>query len=444
MHNYQNRNVELMKEHESYGLWIAMGTGKTITTATALRDMMDDFTIGRALIVAPKRVALTTWPLEFRKWSHLQGIRTEVINGNKKERIQSVLKRSDIHIVSRDNIAWLWETCGKKWPWDTVVIDESSSFKAQSSRRWKAMRQARRYVKRLYELTATPSPNGLHDLWAQIYLMDKGARLGATEKDFHQRWFNYVQNGPSRILTPKDHAEAEIHQILSDIVSSMKAEDYLDMPDLILNRVECDLDHSTMQKYKRFEKEMIIQLESLTEIEVDSAGALCGKLLQFANGALYTDSLKNWELVHDEKIEALKEIIEAHEGYPVMVAYNFKSDLQRIKRALPHAVVMDDNIETQERWNAGKIPILLTHPASSGHGLNLQGGSHIIVWFGLTWSLELYQQLNGRLYRQGQKSETVIIHHILSRGTVDERVMRVLATKDATQKALLDAVKLKF
>lgn len=442
MHGYQNRDVDILKDNPAHGLWRQMGLGKTITTATALRDMMNDFTIGRTLIVAPKRVALTTWPMEFRKWDHLQGMRTEVITGNTKERTRALLKRSDIHIISRDNVGWLWETCGKKWPWDTVVLDESSSFKSQSSRRWKAMRQAGRYIKRMYQLTATPSPNGLHDLWAQIYLMDKGARLGVTEKDFHQRWFYYQKE--SRTLIAKDHAEAEIHEILGDLVTSMKAEDYLDMPELILNTVECDLDPAVMKQYKQFERDMVIQLSSLTEVEVDSAAALCGKLLQFANGALYTDALRNWELVHDEKIEALKEIIEAHEGYPIMVAYNFKSDLQRIKRAFPHAVVMDDNIETQERWNAGKIPILLTHPASSGHGLNLQGGSHIIVWFGLTWSLELYQQLCGRLYRQGQKSETVIIHHILSRGTVDERVMRVLATKDATQKALLDAVKLKY
>lgn len=443
MHGYQNRDVDILKENPYHGLWRQMGLGKTITTATALRDMMDDFTIGRTLIVAPKRVALTTWPMEFRKWDHLQGIRTEVITGNTKERTRALLKRSDIHIISRDNLWWLWETCGKKWPWDTVVLDESSSFKSQSSRRWKAMRQANRYVKRLYELTATPSPNGLHDLWAQIYLMDKGHRLGATEKAFHDRWFYYDRSGNGRTLIPKDGAEDQIHEILGDLVTSVNAEDYLDMPDLIINKVECDLDPVVMAKYKKFEREMVMQLESLTEIEVDSAGVLCGKLLQFANGAMYTDELRNWELIHDEKIEALKEIVETHEGYPIMVAYNFKSDLQRIKRAFPHATVMDDNIETQERWNDGKIPMLLTHPASSGHGLNLQGGSHIIVWFGLTWSLELYLQLIGRLYRQGQKSETVIIHHILSRGTVDERVMRVLASKDATQKSLLEAVKLK-
>jgi SNF2 family DNA or RNA helicase len=258
MHDRQENDVEILKENSAYGLWRQMGLGKTITTATALRDMMDDFTIGRALIVAPKRVALTTWPLEFRKWEHLQGIRTEVITGNKKERIQGLLKRSDIHIISRDNLGWLWETCGKKWPWDTVVIDESSSFKSQSSNRWKAMRQARRRIKRIFELTATPSPNGLQDLWAQIYLMDFGQRLGATEKDFHQRWFNYDKSGYG--LIPKDHAEAEIHEILSDIVSSMKAEDYLDMPDLIMNSVECDLEPAVMKQYKKFERDMIIQL----------------------------------------------------------------------------------------------------------------------------------------------------------------------------------------
>lgn len=439
LHEYQHRGVDFIKDHKHCALWLDMGLGKTTTTATALHDLMGDLSVGRTLIVAPKRVALTTWPMEFKKWSHLRDIRFEVVAGNAKERTRAVLKKADVHIVSRDNLYSLQQLVGKKWPWDMVVLDESSSFKSQSSNRWKAMRHVRRHISRLVQLSATPAPNGLQDLWSQIYLLDVGERLGATEKAYHQRWFMPNPNGYG--VVPRDHAEAEIHEKVADIVMSMRAEDYLDMPELIMNRVEVDLAPNVLKQYKRFEKDMLIELQSVPLVEVDSAGALVGKLLQCANGAIYIDQAKNWELLHDEKIEALKEIVEIHDGYPLLVAYNFKSDLQRLRKAFPQAVVMDDSIETQERWNAGKIPMLLTHPASSGHGLNLQAGSHIIVWFGLNWSLELYKQLLGRLYRQGQKSQTVVVHHIVARGTVDERVLRVIEQKDLTQAALLDAVK---
>lgn len=442
MHSYQDRCVEFTREHKYCAMWLDMGLGKSVSTATAIHDMMWDMDIGRTLIVAPKRVALTTWPMEFKKWDHLRDIRFNVIGGDKKERIQSILKKSDVHIVSRDNLPWLRMTVGKRWPWDTVVIDESSSFKNQSSNRWKEMRVARRHIQRMIQLSATPAPNGLQDLWSQMFLLDLGKRLGDTELAYKQRWFQANKNGYGVI--PKETAEDDIHAAVADLVISMSAEDYLDMPELIMNRVEVELSKDVMRRYKYFEKEMIMEMEGLSDIEVNSAGALVGKLLQCANGAMYTDELKNWELIHDEKIEALHEIVDTHAGYPIMVAYNFKSDLERLRRAFPHAVVMDDDIETQERWNDGKIQMLLTHPASSGHGLNLQGGSHIIVWFGLNWSLELYKQLLGRLYRQGQKSRTVVVHHIVARGTVDERVLQVIESKDATQTALLEAVKIDY
>lgn len=439
MHKYQLRGAGFIRENPFCALWKDMGLGKTITVATAIRDLMWEFEVCRTLIIAPKRVALTTWPLEFKKWSHLRDLRYEVIAGNKNERVRAILRKADVHIVSRDNVDWLVKTLGDRWPWDMVIVDESSSFKSQSSNRWKALRKARRYIKRMVQLSATPAPNGLHDLWPQFYLLDLGARLGNTEDAFKQRWFRANPNGYG--IQPLPGAEEHIHERVADIVLSMRAEDYLDMPELVLNRVEVDLPDEAMKRYKKFERDMILELKGVPEIEVDSAGALVGKLLQCANGAVYTDELKNWELFHDEKIEALKEVVEAHAGYPIMVAYNFKSDLARIKKAFPKAVVIDDNPETQERWNAGKIPMLLTHPASSGHGLNLQGGSHLMVWFGLNWSLELYKQLLGRLYRQGQKSKTVIVHHIIARGTVDERVMRVIESKEATQSRLLEAVK---
>ncbi len=438
MHGYQNRSVAFGKAHPFCALWLSMGMGKTISTATLMHDLMWDFEVGRTLIIAPKRVAVTTWPMEFRKWDHLKDIRCSVIAGNKEERMRALMKKADVHVISRDNVDWLWRTVKNQWPWDMVVVDESSSFKAQSSNRWKALNQARRFIKRMVQLSATPAPNGLRDLWSQMYLLDRGERLGASEKAFLERWFTTDRSGYGVI--PKDHAEAEIHKLVSDIVMHLSAEDYLDMPDLIMNRVEVELEPAVMKKYKAFEKDMMLELRNVT-VEANNAASLVGKLLQCANGAIYTDELKNWDLLHDEKIEALKEIVESHAGYPIMVAYNFKSDLQRLKKAFPKAVMMDDKIETQDRWNRGEIPMLLTHPASSGHGLNLQGGSHIIVWFGLNWSLELYKQLLGRLYRQGQKSKTVVVHHIVAKGTVDERVLRVIEGKDATQSALLEAVK---
>lgn len=445
MHVYQNRSVDFIcntagNTASGCALWLDMGLGKTVSTATAASDMLSCLEVGRVLVIAPKRVALTTWPLELRNWDHLMHLRFSVISGNAKQRVAAILQRADIHIVSRDNVAWLVRMLGKQWPWDMVVIDESSSFKSQSSNRWKALKAVLRMITRVVELSATPAPQGLIDLWAQFYLMDKGERLGATEKAYKKRWFH--EDRDKRIIVPRSFAEEEIHSLVSDITIHMNADDYLDMPELIHNRIEVDMPREAMIQYQRFEREMVLELEHLDlEVEAENAATLTGKLLQFANGAIYTSEARDWEVLHDEKIEALKEVIEAHHGYPALVAYNFKSDLARIKAAIPDAVVMDDDPETQVKWNDGEIPVLLTHPASSGHGLNLQRGSNIIIWFGLNWSLELYLQLIGRLYRQGQLQKTVIVHHIVSRHTVDERVLRVIGQKDATQRELLEAVR---
>lgn len=459
MHDYQNRSVGVIKDKKYCALWLDMGLGKTVSTATAFTDLMNDFSVGRVLIIAPKRVAVTTWPLELRNWEHLLGLSFSVINGTAKERTAAILKRADVHIISRDNIRWLVSMVGDQWPWDMVVVDESSSFKSQSSNRWKALKSVRKYIRRMVQLSATPSPQGLHDLWAQFYLLDRGKRLGATEKSFLSRWFNV--NREHHSIEPKKHTKEEIYDIISDITIHMSAEDYLDMPELIINRVEIDLPKKVREDYKRFERESLIQLKEYeetfnynqtetelvetfkqdVEIIAENAATLTGKLLQFANGAVYTDDIGSYKVVHDEKIEALKEIIETHSGTPILVAYNFKSDLDRIRKAFPQAVMMDDDPQTQVDWNDGKIPILLTHPASSGHGLNLQRGSNIIVWFGLNWSLELYMQLRGRLYRQGQTQKSVIVHHIVARDTVDDRVMKILEKKETTQSELLSAVK---
>lgn len=456
MHKYQNKTVDYILDNRYCALWQDMGLGKTVSSATAFLQLLNSFEVGRVLVVAPKRVALTTWPLELRAWDHLLGLRFEVIAGNAKQRTSAILRRADVHIISRDNMQWLVRMVGVQWPWDMVILDESSSFKSQTSNRWKAMKSVRRHINRIVQLSATPAPQGLQDLWSQFYLLDRGERLGGSESAFKKRWFTVDRE--KYLIVPKAHAEQEIHHQVSDITIHMRAEDYLDMPDLIYNRVEVDMPPSVMKKYKAFERESVIQMEyegvfTLEEDELDTlfnadielqaenAATLTGKLLQFANGAVYIDEARNFKVVHDEKVEALKEIVESHSGYPILVAYNFRSDLIRIKKAFPDAVVMDDDPNTQIRWNDGKIQMLLTHPASSGHGLNLQKGSNILVWFGLNWSLELYLQLNGRLYRQGQTQKTVVLHHIICRDTVDERLIQVLAKKKATQQELLNAVR---
>lgn len=446
MHPYQNRAVDFITDvagntANGCALWLDMGLGKTVSTATAANDLLMGLEVGRVLIIAPKRVALTTWPLELRNWDHLMHLNFSVISGSAKQRTQAILQRAEIHIISRDNVQWLVRMVGKQWPWDMVIIDESSSFKSQSSNRWKALKAVLRNITRVVELSATPAPQGLIDLWAQFYLLDKGERLGGTEKAFKKRWF--TEDREKHLIVPRPHADDEIHSLVSDITMHMSAEDYLDMPEKIINKVEVDLPRDKLIQYQNFERDMILEMEELDlEVEAENAATLTGKLLQFANGAIYKDEARNWELLHDEKIEALKEIVESHAGYPILVAYNFKSDLARLQKAFPQAVVMDDDPDTQLRWNDGEIPILLTHPASSGHGLNLQKGSNVIVWFGLNWSLELYLQLIGRLYRQGQTQKSVVIHHIVARHTVDERVLRVVNKKEATQKELLEAVKM--
>lgn len=444
-HGYQNRTVDFICNTTGNialgaATWLDMGLGKTVSAATAASDMMADFSVGRVLIIAPKRVALTTWPMELRNWDHLMHLRFSVISGDARQRTQALLQRADIHIISRDNVQWLVRMVGKQWPWDMVIIDESSSFKSQSSNRWKALKHVLKKIVRVVELSATPAPQGLIDLWAQFYLLDKGERLGASEAAFKKRWFHVDK--ASYLVVPRAHADEEIHDLVSDITIHMNASDYLDMPELIHNKIEVTIPDAAMRKYLSFERDMLLEMAELDlEIEASNAATLTGKLLQFANGAVYTDAVRTWQMLHDEKIEALKEIIESHNGYPILVAYNFQSDLERIKKAIPHAVVMDDDPETQNRWNRGEIQVLLTHPASSGHGLNLQKGSNVLVWFGLNWSLELYLQLLGRLYRQGQTQKSVVVHHIVARNTVDERVLAVIKRKDATQKSLLEAVK---
>lgn len=439
MHDYQVDMKNFSIDKPFCLLLMEMGLGKTVTSASSMAELMDCLVVGRCLIVAPKLVAEITWPEEFQNWEHLKKYKVVKIEGDKKERIAAILRPGDFHIISQDNLWWLVKTIGvRKWPWDAIIYDEYSGVRSQSGNRFKAIRAVRRKIKRLIGLSATPTPNGLHELWAPVFLLDLGERLGDTESAFTRRYF--VRNDNGFGVTPRKSAEKNIYKRIKDIARYLKAEDYIKMPGLVINPVWVDLSTADLKRYRKFEKEMIIQLSNTT-VDAANAGVLTGKLLQYSNGAMYTDEFKNYEIIHDKKIEMLKEIVESHRGNNVLIAYHFKSDLERIKKAFPKAKLLKKDPTVKDDWNKGKVKIMIAHPRSAGHGLNLQHGGSIIIWFGPSWSLELFKQLIGRLHRQGQKAATVLVHIICSRGTVDERVVRVYKKKDATQQDLLDAVK---
>lgn len=435
LHHYQERMVDWIVERPYCALYAEMGLGKTAATLTAIRDLLNTCEISRVLVVAPLRVALNTWPAEIAKWAHTADLTYTILHG--PSRLTRLNEDTDIHIVNRENVVWLWEHWGKDWPYDLVVIDEASSFKSYSAKRFKAMMKARKHVDRLVELTGTPASNGLLDLWPQIALLDRGERLGRNITAYRRRWFDSDYMGYT--WSPRENAEAEIHARLADICLTMRAEDYLDVPPVIHNDIAVTLPVKAARQYAELEKEFLIEIEDET-VTAATAAVLSNKLLQMANGALYTDEYGSFEEVHDAKIEALREIVEANPGEPILVATNFVSDRVRIRKAFPDAEMLDNDYAAIMRWNAGKTPMLLAHPASAGHGLNLQDGGHILVWFGLNWSLELYDQMNARLHRQGQSRPT-IIHRIVAGDTVDETVIRALAGKAITQNALLDALR---
>jgi SNF2 family DNA or RNA helicase len=404
--------------------------------------MYDYYELSKVLVIAPLRVAKLTWSSEIEKWDHLQGLTVSKILGTKNERLAALEKKADIYIINRENTVWLVNHYGKTWPFDMVVIDELSSFKSNTSKRFKALRKVRPLIKRIVGLTGTPAPNGLIDLWPQLYLLDRGERLGKTVTGYREKYFTPAKkNWQTGIVFEwglRDGAENEIYEKISDICVSMKAEDYLEVPELIEIPVDVELSPNDMKKYNKFEKDLLLQLQDDTEIEALSAAALSNKLLQMANGAIY-DEQKNYHVVHDEKIKALEEIIESANGKPVIVFYNYRHDLIRIQEHFKDVRTLDNETDIND-WNSGKIPILLLHPASAGHGLNLQEGGNTIVWFGLTWDLELYQQANARLHRQGQTSK-VTSYILKTKGTLDHDVMEALQRKAKGQDALLDAVK---
>ena len=448
-HDYQAYCIKYIKTHPVSALLLSMGLGKTIITLTAIRDLIfDDLVVSRVLVIAPLRVARDTWPAEVEKWDHLKDLDVSVIVGTQKERVAAINRDAMVYIVNRENVKYLveyYEHNGLRWPFDMIVIDELSSFKNYQSQRFKYLRKVRPYVRRWVGLTGTPTSNGLMDLWAEIGILDGGERLGRFIGRFRDSYFKPSSMNPGTGVvfsyTPRPGAEEQIYEKISDMTISMKAIDYLSMPDCIYVDHPVMLSTAERKLYDQLKTDLIIPLED-GDIDAANAASLSNKLMQMANGAVY-DENKETRIVHQRKLEMLEDLVEAANGQSVLIAYWFKHDRQRIMEHLTSLGYHPRDIRESEDirdWNEGKIPVALIHPASAGHGLNIQTGGHILIWFGLTWSLELYQQTNARLWRQGQ-SEVVTIHHIVCKDTVDEDVLAALASKDVTQEKLIAAVK---
>lgn len=437
-HPYQEKAIRYILDHPFCGLFLDMGLGKTVSTLTALQIIKDDYLdLNRVLIIAPKRVALDTWPQEIAKWDHIDLTYT-MLTGSRREREEGLHKKTDLYITTRDLVTWLEEETRGCWPFDTVVIDELSSFKSSSAKRFKALRRVRPRMKRVIGLTGTPKPNSFLDLWPEIFLLDQGERLEKTVTKYRQKYFTMQTWGGFPKYDLIKGKDKEIGKKIKDICISMKAKDYLNLKEPMVIDQMVRLSEREEKLYRKMEKQYVLELED-KEITAVNGAALSGKLLQLANGAIY-DENKKATVIHDAKIEALKEKME--EGENLLVFYEFQSDKDRILKAIPEAVALDGS-DTIRDWNAGKIKMLVAHPASAGHGLNLQQGGHVIVWFGLNWSLELYEQANARLHRQGQK-DPVIIYRLLTQGTLDESVVSALSKKSKSQEALLKALKAKI
>lgn len=437
LHEYQKYGVDFIINKPISALMLECGLGKTITTLTAVSDLMYDyFEISKALIIAPLRVALTVWKQECDKWEQLKYLRCSIAVGSVSERQKAMQSDADVYIINRENVEWLV----KNYPFDfdMVVIDELSSFKSHQSKRFRALRKVRPKVGRIVGLTGTPVPNGLMDLWAEINLLDMGERLGRYITRYRDEYFKPDKRNGAIVYSykPLPDAEERIYEKISDICVSMKATDYLEMPERVDNIVEVGMNDKETAMYKRLEKEMLLPFAD-GDIDAVNAASLSNKLLQLANGAVYDENGKVRK-IHSRKLDELEDLIEAANGKPVLVYYSYKHDRDRISERFNAREIKDDKDISE--WNAGKIQLAIAHPASCGHGLNLQSGGSTIVWFGLTWSLELYQQANARLYRQGQKN-TVVIHHIITKGTVDEKVMTALKNKDIGQASLMEAIK---
>ena len=437
---YQKKAIDFIMEHKRCGLFLDMGLGKTISTLMAIQELMFDcFEINKVLVIAPIRVARSTWPDEIEKWDETSNLRVSVAVGTPKKRLHAFEEEADIYVINRENVVWMVENI--KFDFDMVVIDELSSFKNNQAKRFKALRKVISRCDRVVGLTGTPAPNGLMDLWPQIYLLDQGRRLGKTITSYRRKYFRPGRSNGYVVYdyVPLPDAEKEIYEKIGDICISMSKEDYLNMPDRIYQMIVVELDKKAFGYYKRLEKEAIIELSDNDVILANSAASASNKLQQIADGAVYTEK-KDYVEIHDSKLDALEDLIEAANGQPVMVFYQFKHDKERIENRFETRSI--ENEKDVKDWNEGKIPILLAHPASIGHGLNLQHGGHIIIWFGLTWSLELYQQANDRLYRQGQ-AKTVMVYHIVAKGTIDTGMIKALNSKKRGQDGLMDYVKAK-
>lgn len=442
-HKYQSYATDFIVNNPIAAVFLEMGLGKSVITLTAMKMLFESETICKVLVIAPLRVARDTWPQEIKKWDHLKGMKYAVAVGTEAERKAAVLRNEPVTIINRENVDWLINKSGLPFDFDMVVIDELSSFKSYGAKRFKALLKVRPFIKRIVGLTGTPSSNGLMDLWAEFRILDFGKRLGRYITRYRLSYFEPDKRNAQMVFSykPLPGAEDAIYEKISDITISMKSVDYLDMPECIINEVPVYMSPSEQSVYDDFREDMVIKLKN-EEIDAANAAVLSGKLLQMANGAVY-DEVGTAHLIHDRKLDMLEDLIEGANGKPVLVAYWFKHDLIRIEQRLKHLKIPYAKLDTSdsiERWNKGEVPVMLCHPASSGHGLNLQAGGSTLIWFGLTWSLELYQQTNARLWRQGQK-ETVVIHHIICGGTIDEDVMDALKRKEKTQSALIDAVK---
>ncbi len=438
-HDYQKYATSFILENPISAILLDMGLGKSVITLTAIYDLcLDSFDVSKVLVIAPLRVARDTWPAEIEKWDHLNGLTYSVAVGNETQRKVALMQKVNIHIINRENVEWLVNRSNIPFDYDMVVIDELSSFKSHQAKRFKSLLKVRPTIKRIVGLTGTPSSNGLMDLWAQFRILDMGQRLGRFISHYRSNFFDPDKRNQQIIFSykPKPGAEDAIYRLISDITISMKSTDYLKMPECVINKVPVSLSEKEQQVYDKLKQDLVLSLKG-DEIDAVNAAALSNKLCQMANGAVYGESKQVVE-IHDRKLDALEDLIEGANGKPVLIAYWFKHDLERIcKRFEVRQIKTSEDITD---WNNGRIPVAVIHPASAGHGLNLQSGGSTLIWFGLTWSLELYQQTNARLWRQGQK-DTVVIHHIITKGTIDEQVMKALQKKDKTQSALIDAVK---
>ena len=439
-HDYQQYATEFIIAHPISALLLDMGLGKTSITLTAINNLLfDSFEVHKVLVVAPLRVARDTWSAEIEKWEHLKNLRYSVVVGTERERLNALRTSADVYIINRENIQWLVEESGLIFDFDMAVIDELSSFKNHLSKRFRAFMKSRPKLKRIVGLTGTPAGNGLMDLFAEFKLLDMGERLGRFIGQYRNTYFQPDKRNGMVIYSykPLPNAEQQIYDKISDITISMKASDHLKMPELISAEYTVQLSEKENEKYDRLKKDLILSIED-NEVTAANAASLSNKLSQMANGAVYSDD-ESVIKIHDRKLDALEDIIESMNGKPLLVAYWFKHDLERIRKRFEIREIKSS--EDISDWNSGKIPVALIHPASAGHGLNLQSGGSTLVWFGLTWSLELYQQTNARLWRQGQTADTVVIQHIVAKGTIDEQIIKALKTKDTTQAALIAAVK---